>query len=199
MGKFLHDWPALLPRINKLRSKGLNKHDIAQDLGISVSTYDTTLRRMRNEGLMIVAVLQHGRSGTYQKSALTLEKIIPLIPQGLSYSEMAELIGSTKSAVCYTARKRFSPEQRAAWESACYARRRGSFASSRPQEPKSPYKRKQTCIETAQAVSEQFEPARCNFGACSHPAMPVGGIAWAAIWGGNPPPYPHDMMRGGLC
>lgn len=199
MGKFLHDWPALLPRINEMRSKGMNKHEIAKAIGISVSTYDTALCRMREAGVKIADVLRCEKRGTYKKSGQNLEKLIPLIPKGLSCTEMAHEIGQSPSVVYYTVSRKFSPEQRAAWDKACYARRRGSFVSSRPEKPKKPYKGKQACVETAQAASEQFEPARRNLGACSHSAMPVGGVAWAAIWDGNPPPYPHEMMKGGLC
>lgn len=199
MGAPIHDWPAMLPRINELRRKGWGYRQISADLGLTVGSYNGGLRIIKQMGLPLAEITRDGDKPAIVSPAVTLEKVTALLSHGMSCAKMADEIGVKRHVVEHAIAKKLTPDQRKAWEAAKAAvagasKRKAVFAQSADR-PKVPRLRHDTCIARAKEVAETFHPARRRMGE-SHPAMAPGGIAWAAIWNGNPPPYPHDMMKG---
>lgn len=222
MATFTHDWPRLLPRINKMRVDGMGNRAIAESLGIPESSFRKGMDFLKASGEH-VEPSRNSRAGTYQQSGPILEKLIQLIPRGMSRAEMAAEIGVKVGAIYYVMTHRLTEEQRREWQRAQgklkptlpkkassprrsrtqmiakvetpdEARRREVFSATIDREKAAPLLHKE-CEERAQKITQTFQPRRRASGE-SHPAMPPGGIAWAAIWNGNPPPYPHGMMKG---
>ncbi|KXU99263.1 hypothetical protein AD929_15840 [Gluconobacter potus] len=197
MGEFKHNWPALLPRINEMRSNGLGYRQIAASLEMSVGTYNGGLRVLKAMGLQVAPIMRDGGYAAVNDLDALQEQIIDLLPTGMSQPKMGEQLG-VKAHIVFHAFRKLTKEQRKIWEDAKSASRQNRFANT-VQRRQDPALRRSQCVKIAQAVAETFQPPRRRLGGQSHPAMPVGGVAWAAMWNGNPPPYPHDMMKGRFC
>ena len=199
MGAPIHDWPAMLPRINELRRKGWGYRQISADLGLTVGSYNGGLRIIKQMGLLLAEITRDGDAPAIVSPAITLEKVTALLSRGMSCAKMADEIGVKRHVVEHVIAKKLTPDQRKAWEAAKAAvagasKRKVTFAKSKVGKENLALRHKDN-IANAKEVADTFQPARRRMGE-SHPAMAPGGIAWAAIWNGNPPPYPHDMMKG---
>ena len=170
-------WERHLPKINKMLLDGSSAAAVASHFSVPPSTFRSAMVRLADKGMQVEG---------FRSNVSAFEKHLPEIKKmrsyGLTGSEISLALKANYNTLKTFMSKMFSKEEARAWEEAKIARRKNANSP-------------QSVAQEMQAA----DPAIMNDRYKSNSIMSAGHLtSWGAIWGGNPPPYPHELMRGGL-
>lgn len=181
------DWDGMLQVVNAMRREGRPSLYIAKHLGIPKNTLCSRLGSLRQRGYFVepAKCAPVPKAGEAHRNRIDYAALMPEVKRlallGMNVSEIVKIVKIVKGD--YNTLKsriysQFSTEERKAWEAAKDARKAKSKKA--PKTKPTPPAPSPLHPQSVARAKEAGDP-----------------ITWGAIWGGNPPPYPHELMRTG--